>query len=164
MRLLLLILLALLPLQAWANGKKTNLSIGFHLETDQGASKKLVFEHKVAGKKRFFTKTPVLSQRDFIAFDTFPSADGTFGVSFLVKPTPAKRFNALMLQAKGKYLLASVNGRFPDLVYIDEPIADQTIVIWRGITAPEIKQYDELLPRIGELRRAHEEKNKKKRK
>lgn len=161
MRWLILSLFCLLSLPCYANGKKSESVVSFHLETNQNAGKRLTFDFEIAGKKRMFDKSAVLTHRDFIAFSTFPADDGTFGVSFLIKPVPAKRFYNLMNQARGLYLLAQVNGRFPDVVLIDEPVADQTVVIWRGVTAAEIKQYDEVLPRLEAYKKALEEKNRK---
>jgi hypothetical protein len=58
--------------------------------------------------------------------------------------------NAISLTQQGKILLAMANGRVVDGVIIDKPVDDGLIVIWKGFTDEEVKQFDEVLPRIGD--------------
>lgn len=158
---LLMVCYAVLPSVCHANGKKTEVRISFHLEVDSSSGKNLSFPYEVAGRPRFFSKSSVLSHKDFIAFSTFPAADGTYGAKFLIEPRAAKRFYHVMRAARGQLLLSQVNGRFIDVTEVDVPVEDQTIVIWRGITNEEIAKYDELLPRIADLEKENRKRREK---
>jgi hypothetical protein len=43
-----------------------------------------------------------------------------------------------------------MNGQAMGVVRVDKPVNDGMLVIWSGVTLKEVRQYDLLLPRIGE--------------
>ncbi|MFT4176636.1 MAG: hypothetical protein QM627_08250 [Luteolibacter sp.] len=149
--LLILVLFALAP-TSFAGGKRGEKSqVSFHMETEESDNPKMIFSYEVAGKKRFFRRLPEVSLRDVTSFSPFPSDDGaSYGLVFRLKPNAGNRLNAITSVNQGKWLVASVNGRFVDAVLIDKPVTDGLIVVWQGVSLPEIQLLDQTLPRFGE--------------
>ncbi|MFT3991457.1 MAG: hypothetical protein QM680_08595 [Luteolibacter sp.] len=149
--LLMTVLFALAP-SSFAGGKREEKAqISFHIETEESDNPKMIFPFNTGGKQRYFRRLPEVSLRDFSSFSPFPSDDGaTYGLVFRLKPNAANRFNAVTSVNQGKWLVASVNGRFVDAVMIDKPVNDGLVVIWQGVSLPEIQLLDETLPRFGE--------------
>lgn len=146
-----LLALCLLALPAMAGGKKdNNMSVSFHMETENTNNPKMIFERDIAGKKRFFQKNPDFTAKDIIAFSPF-LADNKFdyGVVFQLRGTAATRLENLTTANQGRLLLATCNGRVVDVVMIDKPVKDGLLVIWNGIQEAEIKECDKMAPRIG---------------
>ena len=135
-----------------AGGKAGEMGmVTFHLETEAGGNPKMVFPQMDEGKQRWFSRSPEITMKDMVAFRPFPSGTGEeFGLVFQLKDPAARRLNALSMANQGKFLLAQANGRVVDGVVIDKPVNDGLIVIWKGITAEELKLFDKVLPRIGE--------------
>lgn len=135
-----------------AGGKPGNMGmVTFHLETDEGGNEKMVFPQMDEGKQRLFTRAPEISMKDMVAFAPFPSGKGEeYGVVFQLKDAAKRRLNAISTANQGKYLLAQANGRVVDGVLIDKPVDDGLIVIWKGLSADDVKIFDQTLPRIGE--------------
>jgi hypothetical protein len=134
-----------------ANGDKPDAGVSFHLETEPGGNPKMVLEQLVAGERRFFHRAPEISTNDVTAFNPFPSEDpNSYGVVLTLSRRGANRLAAITTANQGRWLLATVGGRVVDAVLIDQPVDDGTLVIWKGITLPEIKQFDKNRPRIGE--------------
>jgi len=143
----------LLALPARAGSKPGEVpSVSFHVETDSNDNPKLIFPLDIDGKRHYFRRLPEVSAKDVQAFAPFPSSDGsTYGVLFGLKPGGANRLASVTTERQGQnqFMLAMVNGRPVDVVLIDKAVVDRVIVIWKGITAAEIEQYDKLAPRIG---------------
>lgn len=156
LRLFTAVLLFAMP--AWAGDKKgKNMSVSFHLETEAAVNPKMVFEHEIAGKKRYFQKSPEFSTKDIIAFSPFLADNQIdFGVVFQLRASAASRLENITAANQGRMLLATCNGRVVDVVVIDKPVKDGYLVIWNGIQDAEIKECDKMAPRIGK------EKDKKK--
>jgi len=135
-----------------ASGKAGEAAqLSFHIETDQNENPKMIFQHEINGQVRFFRRIPEVSTKDVLAFSPFP-ADGNdgYGILFQLKPNAVRRLAAVTANNQGRMLAAQANGRIVDVVLIDEPVKDDKIVIWKGITEAEIKLYDEAVPRIGQ--------------
>ncbi len=146
-----------------AAGDKPGAGVSFHLETEAGGNPKMTFEQLVAGEQRYFHRTPEISTRDIIAFSPFPSEDpGSYGVLFKLNRRGANRLAAISAANQGRWLCAAINGNVVDAVIIDKPVDDGELVIWKGVTLPEIKQFDKVCPRFG--RQVMEEQGKGKRK
>ena len=127
------------------------------METEGTANPKMIFEQDVAGKKRFFQKSPDISTKDIVAFSPFLADNKVdFGVVFQLRPSAATRLENLTAANQGRLLLATCNGRVVDVVMIDKTVKDGFLVIWNGIQDAEIKECDKMAPRIGK------EKEKKK--
>lgn len=140
----------LLPASAFAGGKKAPpMSVSFHLQSDPGDRQ--VFKQLTAGKEIFFSKSAVLTEKNFVAFRPFPSEDDqSYGVVFQLDKVGASRLQAISAANRGKLLVALVNGQVRDAVLVDQPVDDGLIVIWKRVALPEIRQADQLMPRIGE--------------
>ncbi len=136
--------------------------VTFHLETDPtGVNPKLVFTQMDEGKQRFFLRSPEVTMKDITAFCPFPSGTGEeYGLVFQLKDPAKRRLNAVSIANQGKFLLSQANGRVVDGVWIDKPVNDGVLVIWKGITNNDIKLFDKVLPRIGAKDKAKKKKAK----
>lgn len=150
--LLLTALCGLVPVTAHAGGKAgETASLTFHLETDANENPKMVFPENVSGRIRIFRRMSEVSEKDIASFSPFPAADGaTYGMVINLKPAGARRLSAVTATNQDRWLIARVNGRSVDGVQIDRQINDGKLVVWKGVTAQEIKMFDKLAPRIGE--------------
>ena len=138
-------------LPAAASGQKGKAGISFHLETEEGGNPKMVFKQLVAGKERWFGTTPEITNMGIASFSPFPSEDeSSYGVAIQLDRRSSNRLAALSIANKDKFLVAVVNGRVVDAVIIDKQVTDGMIVIWKGVTLPEIKAFDKVKPRLGE--------------
>ena len=134
-----------------ASGKKGESGISFHLETEEGGNPKMVFSQLTNGEQRWFQQTPEVSTRDIVAFSPFPSdEEGTYGVVLQLDKRGANRLAAFTAANPQRWLVAIVNGRVVDAVIIDKQISDGILVIWKGVTLPEVKAFDKVKPRLGE--------------
>ena len=146
-----------------AGGKAGELGmVTFHLEIDpSGATPKIAFSQMDNSKLRYFLRTPEVTMKDMLAFSPIPSGAGDdYGLVFQLKPAARQRLYALSVANPGKYLLAQANGRVVDGVWIDKPVTDGVLVIWKGITTGDIKLFDKALPRIGAKDKAKKAKAK----
>lgn len=136
------------------SSRKPEAGISFHLETTEGENPKMVFTQNVAGKIRYFRRSAELSTRDIVAYSPFPADDGaTYGAVCQLSRSATGRLAALSSANTGSWLLAMVNGRAVDAVLIDQKVEDGFIVVWKGITAPEVKAFDKERPRLGETKK-----------
>jgi len=145
-------LIALVPVQtARAGGKKAAASVvSFHIETQPEDNPKMIFKQNVNGKDRFFRRGPEISGKDIDSFGPFPADDQvTYGVAFHLKNAGRMRLSAVTAANPGLYLLAAINGRVVDFVLIDREVDDGCLVIWKGVTLAEIKEFDKSFARIG---------------
>jgi hypothetical protein len=135
-----------------AGGKAGEMGmVTFHLETEAGGNPKMVFSQNDDGKERFFSRTPEITMKDMVAFLPFPSGGGDeYGILFQLKDPARRRLNAISLAHQGKFLLAQINGRIVDGVVIDKPVDDGLIVVWKGLSAEDVKLFDKALPRMGD--------------
>ncbi|KAB2640672.1 MAG: hypothetical protein DVB25_03625 [Verrucomicrobia bacterium] len=144
-----------------AGGKAGELGmVTFHLEIDaSGASPKIAFSQMDDGKARYFLRSPEITMKDIVAFSPIPSGAGEdYGLVFQLKGPARQRLYALSAANLGRYLLVQANGRVVDGVWIDKPVDDGVLVIWKGITTGDIKLFDKVLPRIGTKEKAQKAK------
>ena len=160
-----LLSLLLIPL-ATAGGKKSEgLKVSFHIQADPGEGKKLVFTQKTAGQDIIYRIHPEISTKDVVAFLPFPADDEvSYGMMLQLKAGAKQRLTSISAESRGKYLLAVVNGQVRDAVLIDRVVEDGLIVIWQRISAPEVRQADAQMPRIGQSPKEWKESLKKKKK
>ena len=149
MRLLLILLLAALPALA-GGGKAPTSTVSFHLEGGAGDGPKMVFKQLVAGKQRHFRYTPEITHKQVAAFHPFQSEAGDFGVALQLNKIGRQRLYTFSTQHSGKWLAAQVNGRVVDAVIIDKGVTDGFIVIWKGISDPELQALELAIPRVGQ--------------
>lgn len=139
---------------AWASGKKEQVNVSFHIETEGSDNPKMIFDHMMFGKQRFFRRLPEVSTRDFVAYSPFPAEDqASYGAVFQLKDNARRRFAAVSSTSIGKWLVCQAFGRIVDGVMIDGAVDDGVIVIWQGLSLEEVKELDKSFPRIGEKKK-----------
>ncbi|MBC8149121.1 MAG: hypothetical protein H8E96_05530 [Verrucomicrobiaceae bacterium] len=102
------------------------------------------------GKRLFFKKGPLAFTRETVAFLPFFAEDGTAGATFQFRPETARRIAAITNQNRQKWLVAMLNGRPVDAVFIEKPVTDGKLVIWQGMKQAETVSFDYIIPHIGE--------------
>lgn len=155
--------LALSSLPASANGSKPeNMGVTFHLETGSEDNPKMIFSAPIGGETKYFRRIPEVGTKDIEAFNPFPTEDGSsYGVIFKLGRGATNRLSGVSTANIGKWMLAMVNGRPVDALMIDQQVNDGYIVIWKGITLAEIREYDKIAPRINDLNKEKDKKKKK---
>jgi hypothetical protein len=150
--LLMVAVLALAP-PLFGGGKNENkASVTFHLETEATDNPKMIFPQVIGEQTRYFRRMPELGMKDIVSFSPFPSDAGEgFGIVFKLKTNASNRLAAVTASNQGRWLIAQVNGRAVDGVIIDKQVNDGFIVIWKGVTLPDVKLLDEELPRADEV-------------
>jgi uncharacterized protein involved in high-affinity Fe2+ transport len=153
--LMLTAVIGLAPVTAMAGGKAgESAKLTFHLETDPNDNPKMIFPELVNGKVRVFRRMSEVSEKDVESFSPFPASDGaTYGLTLKLKPAGARRLAAVTATNPERWLVARVNGRSVDGVLIDRQISDGVLIVWKGVTAQDIKLFDKLAPRIGETKK-----------
>jgi len=142
---------------ALANGKKRPpIVITFHLEANSMEGRKLSIEADTPMGKKYIQKSPSFSTQDFIAYYPFvsPHENEMYGVSLQLGKTAAARLKALSAANKGRYIVATINGRVVDMLYVDRQVDGRVITIWRGVDPQFFQIVNHLLPKIGETSKA----------
>ncbi len=162
--LLIMVASALMTPAVVAGGKPDiKASLTFHMETEGTDNPKMIFSQLVSGKVRFFRRMPEITTHDVLSFNPFP-AEGSegYGIAFKLNETAAKRFAAVTNVNQGRWMIAQMNGRVVDGVFIDQVITDGIVVVWKDVTLADIKVFDDSLPRIGQEGKKKEKKKPKK--
>ena len=145
------LMVMLAPTANAAGDKGDGVRISFHMETEATDNPKMIFPYQVMGKRKFFRRIPEISKKDYASFIPFPADDKvSFGVVLQLRPAAARRISAITNANRQKWFLANAFGRVADVVFIDEPVTDGQLVIWKGLTLVEINKLDLFLPRKGE--------------
>ncbi|MEN8773258.1 MAG: hypothetical protein ABF379_00630 [Akkermansiaceae bacterium] len=163
-----LLAFAIAPTGAFAMGKRPEKNrITFHLQGEQTDGPKMVFPIPMGNKKRFFRKSPVTFSKEIVSLKHFITEDGTYGATFSFNQPAAGRIAAITTQNQDKWLVAMLNGRPVDAVFIDKPVNDGKLVVWRGIKQVEIIRFEYAMPFTGETNqewkvrlKGHEEQRK----
>jgi len=160
MRLLIITLLSLsLTPSVFSFGKKPPKNrLTFHMQGQASDGPKMVFPLPIGDKRLFFKKSPLTFTKEIVAFLPFFAEDGTAGATFQFRPETARRIAALTNQNRQKWLVAMLNGRPVDAVFIEKPVTDGKLVIWQGIKQAEIISFDYIIPHIGESDKEWEER------
>ena len=146
---------------AAAMGKRPEKNIlNFHLQGHQSDGPKMVFPLPMGNKKRFFRKSPVTFNKEIVSLKHFITEDGTYGATFSFNKAAAGRIAAITTSNQDKWLVAMLNGRPVDAVYIDKPVGDGRLVIWRGIKQVEIIRFEYAMPLTGETSKQWKERIK----
>ena len=132
----------------------------FHVEAEKIDNPKMVFPLQMGNRKRVFQKSGLTSTKEIISFKHFITEDGTYGAVFTFSKAAANRIAAITTQNQGKWLVGMLNGNAVDGVYIDGPIRDGKIVVWRGIKQVEIIRFEYAMPITGETKEAWKERIK----
>lgn len=138
---------------ASAKGKnRAQVMISFHLEATDVQNKELVIEANTQMGKKFIEKSPMLVTSNFTAYYPFvsPHEGELYGASLQLNQKSAMRLKAISAEHKGKYIVANVNGKVVDMIYIDKVVDGRVITIWRGLDPAILKLVNPILPQIGE--------------
>jgi len=162
MRLFLITLLSLsVTSSVFAFGKKPPKNrLTFHLQGQASDGPKMVFPLPVGGKRLFFRKSPMTFTKEIVAFLPFYAEDGTAGATFQFRTETARRIAALTNQNRQKWVVAMLNGRPVDAVFIEKPVTDGKLVIWQGMKQAEVVSFDYIIPHIGESRKQWQQRLK----
>lgn len=147
-----------------AKGKKRPpVAISFHLEATDVQNKALVIESDTPMGKKFIQKTPALVTSNFTAYYPFlsPHEGELYGVTLQLNQKSAGRLRAISVENKGQYIVANVNGKVVDMIYIDKEVDGRVITIWRGLDPAILKLVNPILPQIGEDPKVWKERLKK---
>jgi hypothetical protein len=141
MRLFIITLLSLsLASPLFAFGKKPpKNSLTFHIQAHSTDNPKMIFPLPMGGKRLFFQKSPITFTKEIAAFLPFFAEDGT-----------AQRIAAITTQNRQKWIVAMLNGRPVDAVYVEKPVTDGRLVVWQGMKQGEVVAFDYIIPHIGE--------------
>ena len=152
MRLLIITLLSLsFTSSVFAFGKKPPRNrLTFHMQGQASDGPKMVFPLPMDDRRLFFKKSPLTFTKEIVAFLPFFAEDGTAGATFQFRPETARRIAAITNQNRQKWLVAMLNGRPVDAVFIEEPVTDGKLVIWQGMKQAEIISFDYIIPHIDE--------------
>lgn len=146
---------------ALAGGKRPQKNrLTFHIESHQSDGPKMVFPLEMGNKKRFFKKSPATFTKEIVSLKHFVADDGTFGAAFAFDKAAAGRIAALTTTNQDKWLVAMLNGRAVDAVFIDRPVNDGKLVIWQGIQQVEIIRFEYAMPITGETSQQWKERIK----
>ena len=146
---------------AFAMGKRPEKNrLTFHLQGDISDGPKMVFPLPMGNKKRFFRKSPVTFTKEIVSLKHFITEDGTYGATFSFDKAATGRIAAITTSNQDKWLVAMLNGRPVDAVFIDKPIQDGKLVIWQGIKQVEIIRFEYAMPLTGETTKQWKERIK----
>src|SRR5436189_407213 len=93
---------------------------------------------QVSGKNVAIEKMPWISERDVIAFSTYPAANGTYGALLQLDDHGRVVLDTLSVERRGTFLFVFVNGRPITELQIDKRVSDGKIYIPSGLTAADI--------------------------
>jgi len=146
---------------ALAMGKRPEKNqLTFHLQGHVSDGPKMVFPIPMGNRKRFFRKSPVTFTKEIVSLKHFMTEDGTYGATFSFDKAAAGRIAAITTSNQDKWLVAMLNGRPVDAVFIDKPIRDGRLVVWRGIKQVEIIRFEYAMPITGETTKQWKERIK----
>lgn len=146
---------------SFAMGKRPQENrLTFHIQGDESDGPKMVFPLQMGNQKRFFTKSPLTFTKEIVSLKHFITEDGTYGAAFAFDKAAAGRIAALTTSNQDKWLVAMLNGRAVDAVFIDRPVNDGKLVVWRGIQQVEIIRFEYAMPITGETAQQWKERIK----
>ncbi len=92
-----------------------------------------------SGKDIAIEKVARISERDVVAFQPYPAANGNYGVLFQLDDHGRIALDALSIERRGGLLFVFINGRAITELEIDKRVADGKIYIASGLTAADIE-------------------------
>ncbi len=147
-----LLLLGATPL---ALTKERGCTVRVHTETNiqDGDTFASELPAQFFGRKVVLAKTPVLSERDIVAFRAYPAGDGTFGALLQFDDHGRIALDALSIEQRGRSVFVFVNGRPLTELQIDRRVADGQLYLPRGLSAADIALMRKKWPLIGKRRK-----------
>ena len=96
---------------------------------------------------------PWISERDVIAFSTYPAANGTYGALLQLDEHGRVVLDTLSVERRGTFLFVFVNGRPITELQIDKRVSDGKIYIPSGLSSADIELMKKDWRTIGERKR-----------
>jgi hypothetical protein len=106
-----------------------------------------------SGKDIAIQKLPWITERDVVAFSSYPAGDGTFGTLFQLDEHGRVVLDTLSVERRGGFLFVFINGRMITELQIDRRVSDGKIYIPSGLTAADIELMKKQWPLIGQRKR-----------
>ena len=151
MRSLALAALVALLVPALGEAKKPRCTLRAHVEANANDGE--VFSSQLrspaTGKNIVIEKTPTISEFDVIAFRPYPTADGNYGVMFLLNDHGRLALDTLSVERRGTFLYVFVNGRPAAELQIDRRVSDGKLYVASGLTAADLELMKKDWPLIG---------------
>lgn len=124
-----------------ANAKQRHCSVRLHLEANphDGEVFATQMQSRFTGRQVAIQKTPVISERDVVAFQPYTAADGSYGALFQLDDHGRLALDTLSVERRGTSLFVFINGRAISELQIDRRISDGKIYIRSGLTSADIE-------------------------
>ena len=108
---------------------------------------------QVSGKTVAIEKMPWISERDVIAFSSYPAGNGTYGALLQLDEHGRVVLDTLSVERRGSLLFVFINGRPITELEIDKRVSDGKIYIPAGLTPADIESMKKDWPTIGQRKR-----------
>ena len=149
-RLIACTLAALLAGATAVDAKKPRATLRAHVEgnANDGAAFSTQLRSPLTGKNVVIEKSPTISERDVVAFQPYPAANGTFGVLFQLNDHGKLALDTLSVERRSRFLYVFVNGRPAAELQIDRRVSDGKLYVASGLTAADLELMKKSWPLI----------------
>ena len=93
---------------------------------------------QLSGKNIAIEKMPWISERDVMAFSSYPAENGTYGALIQLDEHGRVVLDSLSVERRGTFLFLFINGRLITALQVDKRVSDGKIYIPSGLTAADI--------------------------
>jgi len=92
-----------------------------------------------SGRGIAIQKMAWITERDVMAFSSYPARDGTFGALFQLDEHGQVVLDTLSVEHRGGFLFVFINGRMITPLQIDKRVSDGKIYIPSGLNAADVE-------------------------
>ena len=145
-------LLAFFPLIGHAGQKKpAPVSIRLFCEGNEKEGESFVTPVELTNPKKrvFLRKVPIVTERDFSSFFSFPGRDGMVGAYFRLDAHGSDKLDQFTTEDRGKLAVIMVNGRVVAALRVEQRVADGILFVPGGILPDEVALLETKYPVIG---------------
>jgi len=93
---------------------------------------------QISGKNVAIEKMPWISERDVMAFSSYPAENGTYGALIQLDEHGRVVLDTLSVERRGTFLFLFINERLITALQVDKRVSDGKIYIPSGLTAADI--------------------------
>jgi hypothetical protein len=138
-----------------SEGRKPHCTLRAHLEANarDGAPFSSQIISPVSGRRVVIQKTPVIWERDVVAFRPYQAADSSYGVLFQLNDHGKLALDTLSVERRGTFLFVFLNGRMVAELQIDRRVSDGKLYIASGLTQKDLELMKKDWRLIGQRRR-----------
>jgi hypothetical protein len=108
---------------------------------------------RASGKNITIEKLPWISERDVMAFSSYPAQNGTYGALIQLDEHGRVVLDTLSVERRGRLLFVFINGRLITALQVDKRVSDGKIYIPSGLTAADIDLMKKDWRQIGQGKR-----------